>query len=67
MNRIIVTGATGFIGRNLCAYLQEQGIHVRALMRNKCQGLWDEALVADLANSTGDTVIVDEVSTVYIL
>ncbi len=31
--RVLVTGATGFLGRNLCPYLVEQGHRVRALVR----------------------------------
>lgn len=31
--RILVTGATGFLGRNLCPYLRDQGHAVRALVR----------------------------------
>jgi dihydroflavonol-4-reductase len=31
---ILVTGATGFLGRNLCPYLVEQGHPVRALVRS---------------------------------
>lgn len=31
--RVLVTGATGFLGRNLCPYLVEQGYAVRALVR----------------------------------
>ena len=30
---VLVTGATGFVGRNLCPYLVEQGHRVRALVR----------------------------------
>lgn len=30
---ILVTGATGFVGRNLCSYLVERGYRVRALVR----------------------------------
>ncbi|MCS7178029.1 MAG: NAD-dependent epimerase/dehydratase family protein [Anaerolineae bacterium] len=30
---ILVTGATGFVGRNLCSYLAERGYRVRALVR----------------------------------
>ncbi len=30
---ILVTGATGFVGRNLCPYLAEKGYRVRALVR----------------------------------
>ena len=38
----LVSGASGFIGRNLCAQLQQQGIRVRALLRKECEGPWDE-------------------------
>lgn len=30
---ILITGATGFLGRNLCDYLSSQGYHLRALVR----------------------------------
>jgi uncharacterized protein YbjT (DUF2867 family) len=32
--RILVTGATGFVGRNVVAQLLQAGVHVRALTRN---------------------------------
>lgn len=32
---ILVTGATGFIGRQMCAYLQKQGIKLRTLGRTR--------------------------------
>ena len=34
---ILVTGATGFLGRNLCPYLVEQGHVLRALVRPTSQ------------------------------
>ncbi len=30
---VLVTGATGFVGRTLCPYLAEKGYRVRALVR----------------------------------
>ncbi|PCI21564.1 MAG: NAD-dependent dehydratase [Piscirickettsiaceae bacterium] len=45
----LVTGANGFIGRNLCQTLQEQGVRVRALLRSENEGPWDEVVIADLA------------------
>jgi UDP-glucose 4-epimerase len=47
--RFAVTGASGFIGRRLCAALRERG-HVMALVRNARQdGPWDDRVVVDLA------------------
>ncbi|MEP7383495.1 MAG: NAD-dependent epimerase/dehydratase family protein [Gemmatimonadota bacterium] len=34
MSRVVVTGATGFLGQPLCATLAERGHHVRALVRH---------------------------------
>ncbi|MEW6418655.1 MAG: NAD-dependent epimerase/dehydratase family protein [Nitrospirota bacterium] len=32
--RVLITGASGFVGRHLCSRLIKQGSHVRALIRN---------------------------------
>ena len=53
----LVSGASGFIGRNLCQCLRERGVRIRALMRHECQGPWDEVLVADLAVNLPDKVL----------
>ncbi len=53
----LVSGASGFIGRYLCQRLRERGVRIRALMRHKCLGPWDEVLVADLANNLPDNVL----------
>jgi nucleoside-diphosphate-sugar epimerase len=48
--RIAVTGASGFIGRALCARLSRDGHAVRALVRAPARALGDEqAVVGDLA------------------
>lgn len=39
MNLVLVTGATGFVGRAVCAYLLEEGWRVRAAVRNSAAEL----------------------------
>lgn len=46
---LLVTGASGFIGRRLCRQLQSQGYRVRAMLRRDQSGPWDERVVSDLA------------------
>ena len=47
MNRILVTGATGFIGSHVIQHLIEQGYTVRAIGRNLDKGLQLSAMGAD--------------------
>ena len=49
MSCFLVTGATGFIGRALCARLSAEGHHVRALARRAVDGPWSEVFCCDLA------------------
>lgn len=37
--KVLVTGATGFVGRALCAHLQQQGCEVHAAVRGLADGL----------------------------
>ncbi len=60
----LVSGASGFIGRNLCQRLRERGVRIRALMRHECLGPWDEVVVADLADNLSNNVL-REVDTVF--
>jgi len=48
VNKVLVTGANGFIGRCLCAALQQQGVHVLALLRTPSQGPWQSSVIVDL-------------------
>jgi len=54
---VLVSGASGFIGRNLCQHLRNNGVRVRALMRHECPGPWDEVVLADLADSLPDEAL----------
>ena len=50
MSTVLVTGASGFIGRRLCAALQRDGTHVRAVVHHGASdGPWQECIRADLA------------------
>jgi nucleoside-diphosphate-sugar epimerase len=52
--RVVVTGASGFIGRRLCEALRTQD-HVVAMLRAASQdGSWDEVAVADIAQDELD-------------
>ena len=49
MQRALVTGATGFIGKQLCQTLQSKGVHVTALGRVPQDGPWDVFKSGDIA------------------
>jgi len=61
---VLVTGATGFIGRRLCAVLKQHGSHVRALGRGERDGLWNRFIRADLAQGVPADALHD-VDTVF--
>jgi nucleoside-diphosphate-sugar epimerase len=44
-SKILVTGASGFVGRALCAHLQQQGCEVHAAVRAPADGLQANRLV----------------------
>jgi nucleoside-diphosphate-sugar epimerase len=46
---ILITGATGFLGRNLCEYLASQGYRLRALARPTSETSFLEALGVEIA------------------
>jgi nucleoside-diphosphate-sugar epimerase len=65
MPACLVTGATGFIGRRLCKHLQDSGWHVRAVMRVRSDGPWNESLVVDLAEDSLPPEMCQGVNTVF--
>ncbi len=53
--KVLVTGANGFIGRNLCTFLKEKGYCVRAAVRNNVcnvSGVDENIQVGDINEST---------------
>ena len=52
-----VTGASGFIGRQLCIALKAQGAHVYALGRQRMDGPWDGFVQVDLTQVVPDGVL----------
>lgn len=49
--RVLVTGASGFIGRLLCRELTDTGFEVVALLRSPLQGPWCSVVQADLGRT----------------
>jgi nucleoside-diphosphate-sugar epimerase len=52
MPRVLITGATGFIGRVLCAYLARTGYRLRVALRSDCDlpaGIAEKAVVGDIS------------------
>ncbi len=52
MKRCLVTGASGFIGKALCAHLKAKGFFVRACLRTPTIGPWDEVVIGNLRDTT---------------
>src|SRR5260370_25133898 len=48
---VVVTGATGFLGRALCERLQAMGFRVRAAARRAAEGPWSEFVRLDVPDS----------------
>jgi nucleoside-diphosphate-sugar epimerase len=61
----LVTGASGFIGRRLCAELVRRGSQVLALARSSRSGPWTEALRCDLGRDEVDPAVLEGVDTIF--
>lgn len=53
MRRIIVTGSSGFVGSLVCHRLWVDGVHTKAVVRNKLELPYSALVVGDLATSNG--------------
>lgn len=68
IERCLVTGASGFIGKALCEALKARGIKIRALLRRSSVGPWDETVIQNLAqlrNESASWRITQDVDTVF--
>lgn len=63
MKRVLVTGASGFIGRELCHALRSKGVLVRALLRSETEGPYDQVVIGDLTKGVSES-LVENVDTV---
>lgn len=64
MTRVLVTGATGFVGRAVCAQLGQLGYTVRAALRADTpveEGVAERCIVGDLSGATDWTSALDQV------
>lgn len=64
MKHCLVTGATGFIGRELCQRLQKENIGVRALLRRPIEGPWQESVLADIAGNKKQFLTIEAVKNI---
>jgi len=64
MRRVLVTGASGFIGHPLCARLRDEGEFVRALLRQDRSGPWNEVISANLQSEI-DASMFEGIDTVF--
>lgn len=46
---VLVTGASGWIGRATCTWLRSTGVRVVAVLRRPADGPWDDACICDVA------------------
>lgn len=62
---VLVTGASGFIGKSLCRRLQQSGHFVRAQMRSPREGPWDDVISFDLKNDDIPEAAFEDVNSVF--
>ena len=61
----LVTGAAGFLGRQLCRLLQANGVRIRAVDRLAAAGPWDEGIQADLTDPRSFAGLCDGIDTIF--
>ena len=51
--RVLVTGASGFVGASLCRQLSELGVDVLATVRGECKAEWHSCVTGDMTQFQG--------------
>ncbi|MCM8734308.1 SDR family oxidoreductase [Azospirillum sp. A1-3] len=62
--RVLLTGATGFVGRHTVPLLVARGHHVRAALRSAKEGPWEPAVVGDIGPDTDWTAALEGIDAV---
>ena len=65
MRAVLVTGASGFLGRRLCARLRDAGVAVHGLARRPAEGPWDALFLASLGADPVPPACLEGVDTVF--
>jgi len=65
VSKVLVTGASGFVGGALCARLQQEGWGVRAVMRRPAGGPWDESVLVRLGDEALPAGLLADVDIVF--
>lgn len=65
VHRALVTGATGFIGRVLCAKLHARNVRVHGLARRETEGLWEQFYAVNLANEALPEKVLNGIGIVF--
>ncbi|RME82067.1 MAG: NAD-dependent epimerase/dehydratase family protein [Zetaproteobacteria bacterium] len=55
--RVLITGASGFVGRHVCKVFKAHGAYVRALLRRKAHGPWDEHVQGRLPDQCPESAL----------
>jgi len=63
--RVLVIGASGFIGQVLCRQLRQQCMYIRAGIRQETDGPWDDVIYLDLASQKFPKDAMAEIDTVF--
>ncbi|MFO7607101.1 MAG: NAD-dependent epimerase/dehydratase family protein [Desulfurivibrionaceae bacterium] len=66
MNNCLVTGATGFVGRELCCFLRErENVRIKAVSRRSAEGCWDSHFCWDFENGALPAAELAGVDTIF--